>query len=67
MKSSAYTIAYSVVLGLVCAAFLTGVSRYTAPFRKANEEAEETRNILEVLRVPFEAGADSKALLAEQF
>jgi Na+-transporting NADH:ubiquinone oxidoreductase subunit C len=64
MKSSFYTIAYSVVLGLVCATFLTGVSRYTAPFRKANEKAEETRNILKVLRVPFEDGANSKELLA---
>jgi Na+-transporting NADH:ubiquinone oxidoreductase subunit C len=64
MKSSFYTIAYSVILGLVCAAFLTGVSRYTAPFRKANEKAEETRNILDVLRITFEDGADSKKLLA---
>jgi Na+-transporting NADH:ubiquinone oxidoreductase subunit C len=64
MKSSFYTIAYSVVLGTVCAAFLTGVSRYTRPFKEANEKAEETRNILGVLRIPFEAGADSKELLA---
>lgn len=64
MKSSFYTIAYSIVLGLVCSAFLTGVSRYTHPFIKANEKAEETRNVLGVLRIKFEAGADSKELLA---
>lgn len=64
MKSSFYTIAYSIVLGLVCSAFLTGVSRYTHPFIKANEKAEETRNVLGVLRIQFEAGADSKELLA---
>jgi Na+-transporting NADH:ubiquinone oxidoreductase subunit C len=63
MKSSFYTISYSLVLGTVCAALLTGVGRYTLPYKEANQQAEEVRNILGVLRIPFEARADAKELL----
>ncbi len=63
MKDSAYTLVYAAVLGAVCAALLTGASELTASYRKANEEAERKRNILEVLEVPFEPKASSRELL----
>ena len=63
MKGSLYTIVYAVVLGTVCAALLTGVGGFTAPYRQANEKAEEMRNVLGVLGVPFEPRSSSKELI----
>ncbi len=63
MKGSLYTIVYATVLGLVCALLLTGADRFTAPFRQANKKAEEVRNILSVLGVPFEPRSSSQELL----
>jgi len=54
MKDSLYTLGYAAVLGIVCAALLTGASRFTEPYRKANEQAEEIRNILAVLDPTFD-------------
>jgi Na+-transporting NADH:ubiquinone oxidoreductase subunit C len=63
MKKSLHTISYAAVLGTACALLLTGAGRFTAPYREANAKAEEVRNILKVLDVPFELGASSQDLL----
>ncbi len=63
MKGSLYTLVYAIVLGIICALLLTGMDRFTETYREDNEEAEEKRNILGVLGVPFEARASSKELL----
>ena len=63
-KHSGYAILYAALLGLVCALALTGVDRFTAERKAANEQAEEVRNILGVLGVPFEAGASAAELLS---
>lgn len=63
MKGSAYTLAYAAILGAVCALLLTGVSRLTARYRDANARAEEIRNILTVLEVPFSPTSSSQQLL----
>ena len=63
MKGSFYTLAYAAILGTVCALLLTGVGWYTRPYRQANAEAEEKRNILVVLEVPFDPDTSSKDLV----
>ncbi len=63
MKGSAYTLTYSAILGAVCALLLAGASQLTAPYREANARAEEIRNILSVLEVPFSPSASSRELL----
>ena len=59
MKDNIYTIFYAVTLGVVCALLLTGVGEFTAEARKANKDAEEYRNILGVLGVPYEKKASA--------
>lgn len=63
MKTTLYTLVYSLALGTVCALLLTGAGRFTAPYREANEKAEEVRNIFSVLGVSIEAGLSSEKLL----
>jgi len=63
MKGSAYTLTYSAILGAVCALLLAGASQFTAPYREANAKAEEIRNILSVLEVPFSPTSSSRELL----
>jgi len=63
MKGSLYTIVYAVVLGTVCAVFLTGAGQFTKKYRDANERADQVRNILRVLDVPFDAEAPARELL----
>jgi Na+-transporting NADH:ubiquinone oxidoreductase subunit C len=63
VKDNVKTIVYAAVLGLVCASLLTGAGRLAAPYRKANELAEEVRNILAVLGVPFAQDASSQELV----
>lgn len=63
MNESARTLVFAASLGLVSSLLLTAASRFTEPYRKANERAEEVRNVLSALQVPFPADADSKALL----
>ena len=63
MKGNLYTIIYAAVLGVICALLLTGVGNFTAPYRKANARAEEVRNILAVLEIPFERDASAAKLL----
>jgi Na+-transporting NADH:ubiquinone oxidoreductase subunit C len=62
-KRSSYAVLYAAVLGLVCALALTAVNRATEERKAANARAEEVRNILAVLDVPFATGATSSDLL----
>jgi len=62
-KRSSYAILYAAALGLVCALMLTAVDRLTEERKAANAEAEEVRNILTVLGVPFDSGAKAAELL----
>ena len=62
-KHSLYAVIYALLLGLVCAAMLTGVDTFTAERKAANAKAEEVRNVLGVLGVPFDAAAQSAELL----
>jgi len=63
MKDSLHTLTYAACLGAVCSLLLAAVGHLTAPYREANERAEEVRSILGVLGVPVEAGASSRDLL----
>lgn len=63
MKDNVYTICYAGVLGTVCALLLTGVASFTAPYKKANADAQRNRNILNVLQVPYPAEASSQQLV----
>jgi Na+-transporting NADH:ubiquinone oxidoreductase subunit C len=63
MKGNAYTLFYAAVLGIVCALVLTFAASFTAPYKKANAEAEEVKNILLALNVPIPAKASSLELL----
>jgi Na+-transporting NADH:ubiquinone oxidoreductase subunit C len=62
VKGNLYALAYAAVLGTVCALLLTAVAGVTAPYRQANAEAEETLNILTVLKVPLEADTSARQL-----
>ena len=63
MKGNLYTLIYAAILGSVCAALLAGAGKFTAPFQKANEEAEEKRNVLAVLGVPFDPNSSAGEIL----
>lgn len=63
MKDNVYTICYAGVLGTVCALLLTAVASFTAPYKKANADAQRNRNILNVLQVPYPAEASSQQLV----
>jgi Na+-transporting NADH:ubiquinone oxidoreductase subunit C len=63
MKDKFYTIGYAAVLGCVCALLLSAAGVVTRPYRKANERAEEIRNILRVLDIEVPAGASSQELI----
>lgn len=62
-KRSSYSIFYAAALGLVCALALTAIDRATEERKAANARAEEVRNILTVLGVPFDATATAAGLL----
>ena len=61
MKGSVHVIVFSIALGLVCALLLTAAAEFTRPYVQANKDAEEKRNVLAVLGIPF----DPKAPAAE--
>ncbi len=63
MKDNTRTLVFVGVLGLICALVLAGVSQFTAPFRQANEKAEEVRNYLSALGVPGWEEVSSQELL----
>jgi len=63
VKDNMRTLIFAGVLGLICALVLAGVSQLTAPYRQANERAEEVRNYLSALGVPGWQGVSSSELL----
>jgi Na+-transporting NADH:ubiquinone oxidoreductase subunit C len=63
VKDNTRTLIFAGLLGLVCALLLAGVSQFTAPYRQANERAEEVRNYLSALGVPGWEGVSSQELL----
>jgi len=63
VKGSAYTLGYAAVLGAACALLLTGVASFTAPYRRANADADRKRNILTVLEVPYPKKVSSEELV----
>lgn len=63
MNNSLRTVLFAAVFGLVCALSLTLAGRLAAPYRIANEKAEELRNYLAALGVPFESEAPAQTLI----
>lgn len=63
MKNNIKTAIFAVVLGIVCSSILTVANFYMAPFREANEKAEEIMNLFTVLSVPYEPKANAKTLV----
>ena len=63
MKGSVYTIVYAAVLGTVCALVLTFAASFTAPYKQANAEAEEVKNILLALNVSMPEKASSEEMV----
>lgn len=64
MNNSIHTLSFAVVLGVTCSVLLVGASRFTQPYRDANEKAEEVRNFLSALDVPVPPHATAEDLLA---
>ena len=63
MKGSVYTIVYAAVLGTTCALVLTFAASFTAPYKQANAEAEEVKNILLALNVSTPEKASSEDMV----
>jgi len=63
VKGNLYTLCYAAVLGSACAIVLTFAATFTAPYKQANAEAEEARNVLLALKVPFPPEASSRQIL----
>jgi Na+-transporting NADH:ubiquinone oxidoreductase subunit C len=63
MKGNVYTLFYAAVLSTVCAMVLTFAASFTAPYKKANAEAEEVKNILLALNVSIPDKASSEQLV----
>jgi len=63
MKGNVYTLFYAAVLGTACAMVLTFAASFTAPYKKANAEAEEVKNTLLALNVSIPDKASSEQLL----
>jgi len=51
-------------MGAICALLLTGVARFTAPYREANAKAEKVRNVLGVLGVTVDEMASAAELVS---
>ena len=45
MKDNVRVILFAAILGLVCSVLLVGATLFTAPYRLANEKAEEIRRL----------------------
>ncbi|OHB74073.1 MAG: hypothetical protein A2Z25_10960 [Planctomycetes bacterium RBG_16_55_9] len=63
MKGNVYTVFYAAALGSACALLLTAAASFTAPYKKANAEAEEALNILLALKAPVDAEASAAEVL----
>jgi Na+-transporting NADH:ubiquinone oxidoreductase subunit C len=64
VTNTVQTLTFATVLGVTCSVLLVGASRFTEPYRKANEKAEEVRNFLAALEAPVPEGATAADLLA---
>jgi Na+-transporting NADH:ubiquinone oxidoreductase subunit C len=64
MKDNTRIIGFTVVLAVICSLLLAGSTLFTAPYRQANERAEEVRTFLSVLGAPVEGLSNSRELLA---
>jgi Na+-transporting NADH:ubiquinone oxidoreductase subunit C len=63
MRQNIYTIFFAIILGLACATLLTVAAEFTRPKQDENKKAEEIRNILSALKVPFEMDASPAGLI----
>jgi Na+-transporting NADH:ubiquinone oxidoreductase subunit C len=63
VKNTVHTLVFAAVLGAACSALLVGASRFTEPYRRANEKAEQVRNYLAALDAPVPAEAGAAELL----
>jgi len=63
IRQNIYTICFAIILGLVCATLLTFAAEFTRPKQEENKQAEENRNILSALKVPFEVDASPAELI----
>lgn len=63
MKGSIYTLFFAAMLGIICSLVLTFAACFTAPYKKANAEAEEVKNILLALDITIPENTSSKELL----
>jgi Na+-transporting NADH:ubiquinone oxidoreductase subunit C len=64
VNKTTYTLLYAAVLGTVCALLLTAAGRFTAPYREANERAEEITALLEVLKIPVPEDATADEIVS---
>lgn len=63
IRQNIYTVCFAVVLGLVCATLLTAAADITRQRQADNQKAEEIRNILTALKVPFDMQASTGELI----
>jgi Na+-transporting NADH:ubiquinone oxidoreductase subunit C len=63
VKGNVYTLFYAAALGSICALLLTAAASFTAPYKKANAEAEEALNVLLALKAPLPANASATQVL----
>jgi Na+-transporting NADH:ubiquinone oxidoreductase subunit C len=63
MRQNIYTICFAIVLGLACATLLTAAAEFTRARQAQNKQAEEIRNILAALKVPFDPQANPAGLI----
>ena len=62
-RRNIYTLVFSLVLGLSCASLLTAAADFTRQRQEQNKKAEEIRNILSALKVPYDAAASAADLI----
>jgi Na(+)-translocating NADH:ubiquinone oxidoreductase C subunit len=63
VKDNMRVLIFALLMATVCSVLLMGASAFTAPYRKANAEAEKVRNFLAALEIPLPEGIDAKQLL----
>lgn len=64
IRQNVYTLCFAIILGLVCATMLTAAADFTRQRQIDNKKAEEIRNILTALKVPFDTHAVASELIA---
>ena len=60
IRYNIYTIVFATILGLCCATLLTAAAEFTRQRQEANKQAEEIRNVLAALKVPFDPHASAE-------